>query len=409
MTSRNYNRRAILKAGVALAATPWTHAWAQPLSLGKDPKVQRTLILIELKGGNDGLSTVVPIADPLYKKVRSSTLVQPKNAIQLDALHGLHPNLKHLASSFSKGNMAIVESVGISNGVRSHFKATDIWHSANPERGDAAPGWIAQLGDQAWRKRGNEAVVHFGKDPLMAHQSPTRSFLAIQNPDHFALLGKGPENFEKAKAKGKLRKGKISKGQTAALERIREIQDSARHESLRIRAATAGYRTPVVYPATPLGSNLRDIAALMNIPVGASPRVLSTTSGGFDTHSRQKGPHDKLMTGLDAAIGAFMEDLARTPIGRNAVVLTYSEFGRRVQENGSQGTDHGKGGPSFIFGHDIKGGIYGQVPNLAELNDGDVQYTTDFRSLYSTLIEDLFDCDSEKILGVKMPKLGFLG
>ncbi|MCP5023943.1 MAG: DUF1501 domain-containing protein [bacterium] len=409
MTQPIFDRRAILKAGLALAAVPLGNAWGQPLALGRDPKVQRTLILLELKGGNDGLSTVIPIADPLYQKVRKTALVQPKDALKLDALHGLHPSLKLLADHFNKGNMAIVESVGISNGVRSHFKATDIWHSADPQRASAAPGWIAKLGDEAWSKRGSEAVVHFGDNPLMAHKSPTRSFLAIQNPEHFALLGKGPENFEKAKPKGKARKGKVGKGQGSALERIREIQDSARHESLRIRAATAGYRTPVVYPSTPLGSNLRDIAALMNIPVGAPPRVLSTTSGGFDTHSRQKGAHDRLMVGLDAAIGAFMKDLARTPIGRNAVVLAYSEFGRRVGENGSQGTDHGKGGPSFIFGYDIQGGIYGQVPNLAELDDGDVKHSTDFRSLYSTLIEDLFDCDSKKILGVKMPKLGFLG
>ncbi len=409
MIEPSFNRRAILKAGIALAATPLTKVWAQPLTQSKDPKVQRTLILLELKGGNDGLSTVVPIADPLYTKLRTNALVQPKDAIKLDKLHGLHPNLKRLAASFNNGHMAIVDSVGISNGVRSHFKATDIWHSADPERASAAPGWIAQLGDQAWRKRGSEAVVHFGRDPLMAHRSPTRSFLAIENPEHFALLGKGPEHFEKAKPKGKARKKKIGSGQVTALERIREIQDSARHESLRIRAATAGYRTSVVYPATPLGSNLRDIAALMNIPVGAPPRVLSTTSGGFDTHSRQKNPHDRLMAGLDSAIGAFMEDLARTPIGQNAVVLVYSEFGRRVQENGSQGTDHGKGGPSFIFGHNIEGGIYGQVPNLSDLDNGDVRYSTDFRSLYSTLIEDLFDSDPRKILGVKMPNLGFLG
>ncbi|MBL4769952.1 MAG: DUF1501 domain-containing protein [Planctomycetes bacterium] len=408
MNPMNYNRRAFLKAGVALAATPWTNVWAQPIVIGKDPKVQRTLILLELKGGNDGLSTVIPLQDPLYLKFRTNALVEPKDAIRLDPTHGLNPNLKSFARIFNEGNMAIIESVGLPNRVRSHFRATDIWHSANLEKAGAAPGWIASLGDLAWRKRGSEAVVHFGRDPLNAHRSATRSFLAIENPAHFALLGAGPENFEKAKPKGKARRHKLGSGQASALERIREIQDSARHESLRIRAATAGYRTSVVYPKTPLGSNLRDIAALMNIPVGAPPRVLSTTSGGFDTHSRQKNPHDRLMTGLDEALGAFMQDLARTPIGRNAVVLAYSEFGRRVQENGSQGTDHGKGGPSFVFGHNITGGIFGQAPNLADLDDGDVKYSTDFRSLYSTLIEDLFDCDSKRVLGAKIPKLGFL-
>ncbi|MFT5198356.1 MAG: hypothetical protein ACI87O_001013 [Planctomycetota bacterium] len=404
-----YNRRAFIKAGIALAATPWTNVWAEPLVIGKDPKAQRTLILLELNGGNDGLSTVIPLRDSNYKKFRANALVEPKDAIELDPAHGLNPNLKRMASSFKNGQMAIVESVGLPNRIRSHFKATDIWHSADPERASAAPGWIASLGDVAWRKRGSEAVVHFGSNPLGAHQSATRSFLAIENPNHFALLGNGPDNFQKVKAKGKARKNKVGVGQNAALDRIREVQGRARHESLRIRAATAGYRSSVVYPKTPLGRNMRDIAALMNIPEGPPPRVLSTTYGGFDTHARQKGLHDRLMVGLDDALGAFMEDLARTPIGRNAVVLVYSEFGRRVQENGSQGTDHGKGGPSFVFGHNIVGGFYGQAPDLAKLDDGDVKFTTDFRSLYSTLIEDLFDCDSKRILRASIPKLGFLG
>ncbi|MCA9003533.1 MAG: hypothetical protein KDB61_16530, partial [Planctomycetes bacterium] len=202
MNPIDWNRRTFLKAGAALAITPWTRAWGQPLSLAKDPVTQRTLILLELKGGNDGLSTVIPLQDPLYKKMRQNALVEPSAAIRLDPGHGLHPNLKRLGQAFQGGHMAIVESVGMPVGVRSHFRATDIWHSANPEKAGAAPGWVATLGDIAWKDRGSEAVIHFGNDPLGAHQSPTRSFLAIQNPEHFALLGKGPEEFEKAKAKG---------------------------------------------------------------------------------------------------------------------------------------------------------------------------------------------------------------
>ena len=195
--------------------------------------------------------------------------------------------------------------------------------------------------------------------------------------------------------KRKRRKPKDRTPMDEALERARRISKQARDQSLLVRAATAGYRTPVEYPTTPLGQNLRDMAAMIHMPGGETPHVLSTTLNGFDTHSRQKNAHDRQMRTLDGALGALMEDLGRSEVGKRTVVLAFSEFGRRVGENGSQGTDHGKGGPAFVLGHQIQSGIYGRVPEPAGFgqwgSDGHRRFPP---RVYATLIEDLFDVDS---------------
>ncbi|HPF14034.1 MAG: DUF1501 domain-containing protein [Planctomycetes bacterium] len=400
------SRRTFLQASAALAATGLVQAWPLARRDGKAGKLDRTLIMIELKGGNDGLSMVIPTQDPNYLRARSTALVRPDEALVLDPTHGFHPGLAKLALAFRANQVAILEGVGVPGGVRSHFRATDIWHSADPVRAAATPGWIARLGDMAWPDRGSDAVVHFGSDPLGAHFSPTRSPLAVENPDHFATMGEGPRAVLEGQAK---QKGQAKPSGNAALDRIRQLSKEASKESLRVRAATAGYRTPVAYPKTPLGQSARDICAMLNFPDGAPPRVLSAAVGGFDTHAREKNAHDRQMVLIDEALGALLQDLGRTEIGREAVVLVYSEFGRRVNENGSQGTDHGKGGPSLILGHNVQGGIFGPTPSLTDLDEGDLKVTIDFRSIYATLIEGLFDQDSERLLGAKLPKLEFLG
>ena len=224
-------------------------------------------------------------------------------------------------------------------------------------------------------------------------------------------MGAGPKGWaaQQHKAAGKKRgKAKTEPTGNPVLDQIREATENADRLSAQVRVATAGYRTSVKYPNFPLGQNLRDIAAMLHFPGGAPPRVLSTTFGGFDTHARQKGAHNRQMARLDQALAALMKDLARTEIGQRAVVLVYSEFGRRVNENGSQGTDHGKGGPVFVLGHNIQGGIFGQAPDLSDRDNGDVKVTTDFRSVYATLIEGLFDQDAARLLGQTFPKVGFL-
>ena len=184
---------------------------------------------------------------------------------------------------------------------------------------------------------------------------------------------------------------------------MREARDS----SASIRAAVSRYRTPVEYPAEPFGDALRSIAALIEGRIGA--RVLSTELGGFDTHNDQASRHERLMGVLDEGLGAFLEDLQRTPAGRRAVVLVFSEFGRRVQENGSRGTDHGTAGPMLVAGPDLRGGLHGEHPSLEELDDGDLVHTTDFRSVYSAAIRRVFELDPRTVLGDSYPELALFG
>jgi uncharacterized protein (DUF1501 family) len=172
--------------------------------------------------------------------------------------------------------------------------------------------------------------------------------------------------------------------------------------SLEVRRAVAQYRGNVVYPPNDaLGAALHDVAALLASDVGT--RVLSVELSGFDTHTDQRNRHDALMKQLDGALAAFLEDLALSAAGRNAVVVIFSEFGRRVHENGSRGTDHGVAGPMFVLGHAIKGGLHGKAPALDQLDDGDLVHTTDFRSVYASVIEGCFGVAHDKVLGAKYP------
>jgi uncharacterized protein (DUF1501 family) len=161
------------------------------------------------------------------------------------------------------------------------------------------------------------------------------------------------------------------------------------------------------YPRSNVAAQLRDVSAI--IQGGLGTRIMSTVMGGFDTHAGQRGKHDRLMEDLDGALGALYEDLSASPAGRKTTVLVFSEFGRRVKENGSGGTDHGKAGPMFVLGHEVKGGLMGEHPSLTELNRGDLTFTTDFRSVYSSLIEQCFGVDPQKVLGAKYPALRLLG
>ncbi|MEZ6003117.1 MAG: DUF1501 domain-containing protein [Planctomycetota bacterium] len=402
--SGGLTRRELLKSTAAMGALFGTRAWAAGLPEDKLQRAYRPLILIEVRGGHDGLAAVVPASQPMLKRLRPTLSRSAGDGLQLDAEHWMGKSLGALARTFQAGKLAIVEGVGIPGSARSHFRAADIWYSADPERGLVNGGWIARLGDLAWAERGSDAVVHFGSDPSRAHFSSTRTALVVENPAHFASLGKGPADEP---SKSPRRKAKPDPRQEA-IDRIRVVAERADRQSLRVRAATAGYRTPVEYPLSRIASNLRDIAALLFLPDDQPAYVLSTAHGGFDTHARQEAGLSRPQVELDQALAALMADLGRSELGQQAVVVVYSEFGRRAAENGSQGTDHGKAGPVFVLGHQVQGGFYGQAPDLENLDEGDVRVTCDFRSIYATLIEGIFQRDSAKVLGGKHAIVPFL-
>jgi uncharacterized protein (DUF1501 family) len=202
-----------------------------------------------------------------------------------------------------------------------------------------------------------------------------------------------------------LEKKRKESGQEAMLKRLRGVLEDANESSIKIRRAAASYDSTTKYPEDDLGEALRLAASLVDARLGS--RVVSVELSGFDTHQNQRQAHDTLMKRLDAGLTAFMSDLKGRTIANEVVVMVFSEFGRRVKENGSRGTDHGVAAPMMVLGHKVKGGLYGKHPSLKDLDEGDLVFTTDFRSVYGTLIDRWFGADHAKVLGAKYPTLGF--
>ncbi len=415
MQNKNLDRRSLLAGGIAafggLALTsPSARAAARAFgtSVPTPGKAPRTLVLVQLSGGNDGVSTIVPHADDAYHASRITTGIAAKDVLRIDDYRGFHPKLKRVAGMHEKGKLAIIEGCGYEGPIRSHFRSLEVWHTGQRGGRSTGEGWVGRLCDAAWKEiETPELVVHVGRNVPYSVFSTTHPAVSLETPTGYQWYSGDAEAdaYGMAGEDNKPAGGKNS-GRDAVLGRLRGVLDDAGSSSLRIRRAAAAYRTTVKYPATAIATSLQNISALIHGDLGS--RVFSATIKGFDTHALQKGAHDGLMQDVDGALGSFMDDLAQSEAGRNTVVLVFSEFGRRLKENGSKGHDHGKAGPMFVLGHQVKGGLYGKHPSLTELNDGDLNFTTDFRSVYGSLTENWFGVPHEKVLGKRYPLIPFV-
>ncbi len=366
---------------------------------GRSRDAGRTLVLVQLSGGNDGLSTLVPRDDDGYGRARSATRIEARELLSLDPRVGLHPGLARLHERFQRGELAIVEGVGYPGASRSHFRALDVWHAADPRGRLAGEGWVARTCRAAFgEERGVHRVVHIGARPPFSLHSSSQPPVAFTAPETYAWFGqwRDLEQLEQGPAQ--------EPGST--LEFVHGMLRDARESSAAIRAAVARHEPAQAYPSSAFARDLRAGAALIQAELGV--RVLSLELGGFDTHSDQRARHDRLMRELDQGLGAFLADLSASEAGREALVLCFSEFGRRVAENGSRGTDHGAAAPMLVLGARVRGGLHGAPPSLEDLVDGDLVHTTDFRSVYGAAIEHCFGVQHERVLGARFPRPEFL-
>jgi len=389
-----FDRRALLRGCASLGILGLAPA-RRALALGRRDEAPRTLVILQLSGGNDGLSTVIPYADDGYARARATTRRGKEDVLPLDDYRGLHPELVRLRSLWDDGRLAIVEGVGYPDPNRSHFRSMDVWHAAD-RRGRAVPeGWIGRLAAAAWGEEADPLhVVHVGGAVPYSLHSTRHPPTAFAAPETFRWV-EGEED-----AAAVLAQVEATPPANAALAHLRETIEEGRAASRAVRSAAARYRPAAPYPASDLGRTLETAAALVASDLGT--RVVSVELTGFDTHNDQRQRHDQLMRTLDEALGAFLTDLGASEPGRRAVVLAFSEFGRRVQENGSRGTDHGCAGPAFVLGHGVRGGLHGAHPSLDELDAGDLVFTTDFRSVYAALIEGCFGVRATDVLA-KVP------
>jgi uncharacterized protein (DUF1501 family) len=412
------DRRRLLTAGLGLGGFALLAGRGEasirlsgPIGGTEEQRAGKVLVLVQLTGGNDGLSMVVPYGDDAYGRARSSTRIAGDAALKIDDYRGLNPELKGLKGHYDGGRVAIVEGCGYPDPIRSHFKSYEVWHTASARGRNAGEGWVGRLADVAWAKDETpELIVHVGGTAPYSVYSLTHPPVIFQTPQSYRWISPESEDlaaYRKAAEEDSLRlvesrKQKTKAGQTgsdAAIERLRGVLADANDSSTRIRRAAVAYESGTKYPADELGESLRVVASILDARIGS--RVVSVELRGFDSHNNQRAQHDGRMRVLDRALTAFLDDLKGRSIADDVMVVVFSEFGRRVQENGSRGTDHGTAGPMLVCGPNIKGGLYGKHPSLTELDAGDLKFTTDFRSVYATAIERWLGIDSEKVLGAR--------
>jgi uncharacterized protein (DUF1501 family) len=386
-------RRGFLGSALGLSAGALAARW--PLATSR-PRPERSLVVLQLTGGNDGLSTVVPFAADGYARARPSLRFGADEVLAIEPERGLHPLLRGFRQMYRKGYLAIVEGVGLPGPTLSHFEALERWHTADPRGRVVADGWLGRLA--AALDPGSARPL----DPL--HLGPNAPY-AVYSRERLPTCLDVVERFERVRAPAGLERyiASVEDGEVEPLARLRRVLRSARDASAVLQAAVREYETPVEYPPTPLGRRLRAVAALIEAGVGA--RLFSLEHGNFDTHGEQRFFHDQLMGELDATLSAFLRDLLRSEAGRETLVLAFSEFGRRVAENASIGTDHGTAGPVLLFGARVAPGLHGQHPSLEDLDEGNLRVEVDQRAVYAAVAEGWFGLPRGAVLGAELPRL----
>ena len=368
----------------------------------------RTLIVVQMAGGNDGLNTVVPFTDPLYLKLRPTLGLADTKVLPLDTRLGLHPNLQPLKKLWDAGHLAIVEGVGYPNQSLSHFQAMDIWQTLDLN-GNGSQGWLGKLVSGLVDQEGHPfKAIDIGVQTAQALQSISTQVPTIANVSTYRIYP-DPADTDGGNARlqalMKLYNSYPGTAPYAALLDTTAL--SAQDGSRQLRQADATYHPAATYPKGPFADGLKVLAEA--IVQGLGLRVGYVTLGGFDTHANQQTTHDTLMLTLANGLSAFYNDLAAHGKADNVVIMTWSEFGRRVEENGSQGTDHGTAAPLFVLGNPVSKGIYGEPPSLSNLDqNGNLKYTLDFRSVYATVLDRWMGASSKDVLGGSFGTQNFL-
>jgi len=366
---------------------------------------ERILVIVQLSGGNDGLNTVIPYGDREYHAARPSlSLGEPgkaKNggaALELDRDRGigLHPNLTGLKELHDDGRLAVVAGVGYPNPNRSHFASMDIWQSGRPE--GKGTGWLGRYVDATCN--GNPAAdvaVSVGRTAPLAMLGRTSRPIAFESADLFRWLGADAGGQMDAEYQRMVRAGELKDVAAGSQESflMRTALD-AQVTSDRIRAAVK--KAPLArYPGSAVAKQLQTVAAM--IRDGMKTRVYYVSMGGFDTHANQPNSHGNLMRQLGDAMLAFQNDLKAQGNDGRVMTMCFSEFGRRVRQNASNGTDHGTAGPVFVVGPNVNPGLQGKYPSLTDLDGGDLKFTTDFRGVYQELLGKWMKAPTREVLG----------
>jgi len=391
---------------------------------GKDGTI---LVVLQMAGGNDGLNMVVPYADDLYYRSRPRLGLSADKLLKLDSYAGLNGKLTGLKSLFDEGHLAIVQGVGYPNPNRSHFRSTEIWQTASDAERAESEGWLGKYFDSCCAGADPTVGVAIGEQMPQAFAAKTPTGVTFSKPEQFRwqpsekaagamtseeaffrqLNGMDEEGSGASNEGGSI--GAIAgrpKGDQSAVDFLQRTALDAQLSSDKILAIARKYKSTVPYPPGLLSASLSMIARM--IAGGLPTRVYYASQGGFDTHAGQVNAHDRLMGQLNDAIAAFVADLKQQGNFNRVVLMTFSEFGRRVAENANGGTDHGVAAPMFVIGGALRPGLFGKHPSLSDLDHGDLKFNIDFRSVYGTILDSWLKAPSETVLGRKFPGLGLL-
>jgi uncharacterized protein (DUF1501 family) len=408
LTRRKFLIASGVTGGAALAVGASAVTWEQlhkRAAVDALPTSSKILVIVTMYGGNDGLNTLIPYADSAYNSARPTLAYADSEVLHLDSSLGLNPAMTGFAKLWQAKQLAVVRGVGYPNPDHSHFRSMDIWQTASPAE-PVNTGWIGRWLDAT------------GDDPVRAvNIGSTLPPLVVGSRAAAASLDVGkstPLSPELAAALSGL--AAPSSGDSTPIGLVRasysaEGKVAATFGAVLDPSAAASPGTNTTTASSGGGQdNLKGQLDLVGrcIKAGVPTTVYSVSLGGFDTHADEKGTQQTQLGVLDAAVSGFLSDMAGDPHGRNVVLLAYSEFGRRVVANASQGTDHGTAGPVFVAGVPVKGGFYGEQPSLTDLNDGDLKASTDFRAVYSELTSSVLGTDPARVLTGAPAPLGFI-
>lgn len=375
-------------------------------STKKDP----VLIVLQLSGGNDFMNTIVPYGDPLYQDHRPGVNIESEQITPINDHVGFRPNMDRIQGLYAEGKVAVIQGIGYPNPNRSHFRAMDIWHSCEPEK-TSAEGWLGRaVKDIDPHSENVLTAVNFGRGLPLAMVAPNVPVSSVGNLDTYGVLTAIEGEEQRFRALDVFsRMYSPALGRSSLIDYLSQTGTDALKGADILKTAPGLYESTIEYARESVSKYMRNIAQVHFAGLGC--RVLYTTApyNSFDTHANEAKLHTQLWRDIDRAVGDFYDDLKEHHATDEVALLLFTEFGRRVHDNGS-GTDHGSGGGAFLIGDSVKGGLYGEYPSLRpeDLLEGDLRFNNDFRGLYSSILEQWMGLDAKPIVGGQFEQMNLL-
>ena len=434
-----HTRREFLRRTVLTSALSWTVPTflantfnalqaeaadqATQIATGRDSTI---FVLLQMAGGNDGLNTVIPHANDFYYRARTRIGIPTAQVLKLNDQVGLHPSLAGFKELYDAGQLAIVQGVGYPNPNRSHFRSTEIWQTASDSERFEQYGWLGRYFDNACSGADPTVAINIGRQTPQAFAAKHLKCISLENPQNYRFISSRGGSHSADMMEETYREmnepalesavdnsggtieaiaGQGTASTGSVMDYIERTALDAQISSDKIRAVSNRVQNQATYPASQLGNSLKLVAKL--IGGGMPTRVFYVSQGGYDTHTNQAATQTRLLKELGDAMKAFCDDLKAQGNSERVLIMTFSEFGRRVAENASGGTDHGAAAPLFIIGNRVHAGLLGTYPSLAptDLFQGDLKFTVDFRSVYASVLEGWLKTSSLPILGRRFQPL----